>query len=66
LTDFMLDAASLRAEDVIASAHTTVVPGDFFDALWDALDEPAQANERLTQAFKESRERRVVKQARGR
>src|ERR1041385_7007669 len=39
LTDFMLDAASERAEAVITSAHVTVVPADFFDALWEALDE---------------------------
>jgi len=65
LTDFMLDAAS-RAEEVIASAHLTVVPADFFDALWAALDEPPRPNERLARAFKEARKRPVVKQARER
>jgi uncharacterized protein (DUF1778 family) len=66
LTDFMLDAASERAEEVITSAHVTVVPADFFDALWDALDEAPQANARLARAFKEARKRPVVKQARER
>jgi uncharacterized protein (DUF1778 family) len=40
LTDFMLDAASERAEQDITSARVTVVPADVFDALWDARDEP--------------------------
>jgi uncharacterized protein (DUF1778 family) len=63
LTDFMLDAASERAEEVIMSAHVTVVPADFFDALWEALDEPPQPNARLARALKEARKRPVVKQA---
>ena len=66
LTDFMLDAASERAEEVIASAHVTAVPADFFDALWEALDGPAQPNARLARAFKEARKRPVVNQARER
>ena len=37
---FVLDAASERAEQVIASASATVVPSDFFDRLWEALDAP--------------------------
>jgi len=61
LTDFMLDAASSRAEEVIASSQTTVVPADFFDALWEALDQPAAADdENLTRAFRRPRR---VKQA---
>jgi len=35
---FVLDAASDRAEEVIASASATVVPSDFFDDLWNALE----------------------------
>ena len=66
LTDFMLDAASERAEEVIASAHVTAVPADFFDALWEALDGPAQPNARLARAFKGARKRPVVNQARER
>ena len=60
LTDFMLDAASSRAEEVIASSQTTVVPADFFDALWKALDRPAVADENLARAFRRPRR---VKQA---
>jgi uncharacterized protein (DUF1778 family) len=37
---FVLDAASERAEQVIASASATVVPSDFFDQLWEALEAP--------------------------
>lgn len=37
---FVLDAAADRAEEVIAAASSTVVPADFFDRLWDALEEP--------------------------
>jgi uncharacterized protein (DUF1778 family) len=66
LTDFMLDAASERAEEVITSAHVTVVPADFFDALWEALDEAPRPNARLARVFKEARKRPVVKQARER
>lgn len=35
---FVLDAAADRAEQVIASAAGTVVPSDFFDEFWEALD----------------------------
>ena len=38
---FVLGAAADRAEEVIASASTTVVPSGFFDQLWEALDAPA-------------------------
>src|SRR5437867_733471 len=66
LTDFMLDAASERAEEVIASAEVTVVPADFFSALWEALDEPPQPNARLARAFRAARKGPVVTQARER
>lgn len=66
LTDFMLDAASERAEAVITSAQVTVVPSDFFDALWEALDEPPQPNAQLARAFKKARKGPVVTQARER
>lgn len=38
---FVLEAATERADEVLASASATVVPSDFFDQLWDALDAPA-------------------------
>ena len=44
---FVLDAASERAEQVIAASTATAIPSDFFDTLWDALDSPPQANEAL-------------------
>ena len=39
---FVLDAASDRAEQVIAAASATVVPTRFFDQLWEALEAPAE------------------------
>jgi uncharacterized protein (DUF1778 family) len=44
---FVLDAASERAEQVIAPASATVVPSDFFDRLREALDAPAVPNPAL-------------------
>ena len=39
LSAFVLEAAASRAEEVIASASATFVPSDYFDELWNALDE---------------------------
>ncbi len=47
LSAFVLDAASERAEQVIAASSATVVPSEFFDELWAALDAPPQPNEAL-------------------
>lgn len=50
---FVLAAAADRAEQVIASAAATVVPSEFFDQLWEALDtagKPSPALERVAQA----------------
>lgn len=66
LTDFMLEAASERAEEVIAAVQTTVVAPDFFDELWEALGQPPQPNENLARAFREARKKPAVKRARGR
>jgi uncharacterized protein (DUF1778 family) len=63
MTDFMLDAAAARAEEVIASVQTTVVAPDFFDELWDALGEPPRPNEKLTRAFRDARTPPAVKRA---
>ena len=65
LTDFMLEAVSARAEEVIASADVTVVPAGFFDALWEALDEPPQPNARRARASKEARTGRVATEGSG-
>jgi uncharacterized protein (DUF1778 family) len=48
VSSFVLDAAAARAEAVIASASATVVPADYFDRLWAALDAPTVPNEALT------------------
>jgi len=42
LSGFMVDAASEKAERVIAETSYTMVPDDYFDNLLAALDEPAQ------------------------
>lgn len=47
MSAFILDAASERAEDVIASASSTAVPPEFFDRLWAALDAPPNSNDSL-------------------
>ncbi len=60
MTAFVLDAATERADEVIAAATTTTVPADFFDALLAALDRPAEPNEPLTRA---ARRPRRVRQA---
>lgn len=47
LSAFVLAAAAERAEQVIASSTATVVPSEFFDQLWDALDAPPRPSEAL-------------------
>jgi uncharacterized protein (DUF1778 family) len=47
LSAFVLEAAAERADAVLASASATVVPSDFFDQLWDALEAPATPNPAL-------------------
>ena len=51
---FMVGAAVERADEIIASATTTVVPADYFDGLLAALDEPEPAP-RLAKAAKSAR-----------
>ncbi len=52
---FVLDAAASRAEEIIASASSTVVPSEFFDRLWDALDEPPAPNPALRRRARSDR-----------
>jgi len=52
---FVLEAASARAEEVIASSSVTVIPAEFFDELWDALDEPGDPNEALVRVARSKR-----------
>ena len=47
LSQFILDAANERADKVITEHQLTVVPGDFFDAFYDALAQPPVANPAL-------------------
>lgn len=58
-TSFVLEAASERANAVIAAAATTEVSSEFFNALHAALDQPAEPNEALTRV---ARRRRRVRQ----
>jgi len=51
---FIVAAAVERADEVIADATTTVVPGDYFDSLLDALDRP-QAAPGLVRAARRAR-----------
>lgn len=47
-SDFARTAAERRADEVLSEHDAvTVVPGDFFDALLDALDEPPRASPAL-------------------
>jgi uncharacterized protein (DUF1778 family) len=56
LSAFILEAASDRAEEVIAAANVTVVPADFFDELLASLDEPPTPMPRLREAAKRRRQ----------
>jgi uncharacterized protein (DUF1778 family) len=38
VTAFVLDAAAEQAERIIGETSVTIVPADFFDQLWGALD----------------------------
>jgi uncharacterized protein (DUF1778 family) len=58
LTDFVISAAEVRADEVLATR--TLVPAEYFDALIAALDAPMERNEALTAA---ARKRHRFKQA---
>ncbi|MCA9599842.1 MAG: DUF1778 domain-containing protein [Myxococcales bacterium] len=58
VSTFMLDAASASAERVIAESAATVVPTEFFDKLWRALDAPPKPNRALVKLA--ASRRRVV------
>lgn len=55
LTEFVLHAAELRAEALLAT-HT-LAPADYFDQMLDAMDRPSQVLPRLADAA--SRRRRM-------
>lgn len=52
---FVLSAAADRAEEVIASTSVTVVPSDFFDQLWGALEETPRPNPALQRRARSQR-----------
>ncbi len=41
LSKFVLDAATARAEEVLADLRSTELPGEFFDEFFAAVNEPA-------------------------
>ena len=59
LSSFIVDAAVVRADHVLAERAVTAVPAEYFDRLVDALDEPDLAP-RLTEAAKRSARRQRV------
>jgi uncharacterized protein (DUF1778 family) len=61
LTDFVVDAARTRAEEVLS--RVTVVPPDFFDQLMAALDQPPQPNAAMRKIARAARNNPIVKQA---
>ena len=52
---FMLEAATERAEVVIAEANEVTVPADFFDAMWKALARKPRVNAKLAAAMRAPR-----------
>ena len=61
LTDFVIDSARTRAEEVLSRA--TVVPSDFFDQLIAALDQPPRPNEAMRKIARAAHNDPVIKQA---
>lgn len=59
LSTFIVGAAVERADHVLADHTVTVVPGDYFDRLTAALDEP-EMSPGLERAKKSGRSRRIV------
>ncbi len=53
LTDFVITAAEVRADEVLA-VHT-LVPADYYDQLYAALDAPVERNQALTAAAQQRR-----------
>jgi uncharacterized protein (DUF1778 family) len=62
-SSFVVDAATDRAERVIADHAYTAVPSDYFDKLLAALDEPARPVPALVRAVAEVAENPAFKRA---
>ena len=52
---FIVDAALIRADEVIAAYEVTEVPSDYFDALLDAIDTPSSAPQLARAASRRNR-----------
>jgi uncharacterized protein (DUF1778 family) len=55
VSSFVLDAASHRADELIAESTVTVVSDEFFDTLLDALERPPKKNAVLARRAKQPR-----------
>lgn len=55
VSSFVLDAASDRADELIAESTVTVVSDEYFDTLLDALERPPKKNEALARRAKQRR-----------
>lgn len=60
LSSFMVTAAAEKAEYVIASRTTTVVPTEYFERLLSAIDHPDRAP-RLARAASRARRRQRIR-----
>jgi uncharacterized protein (DUF1778 family) len=59
-SEFVVDAAVQRADEVIAAATSTVVSSDYFDELLAALDQPESATRLAAAAERARRSARIV------
>lgn len=57
---FLVGAAVVRADEVIAAATTTLVPADYFDGLLAALDAPDAAPRLAEAATRAHRNARIT------
>jgi uncharacterized protein (DUF1778 family) len=55
LSAFVLQAAAARAEEILAERHTIRLSAEAAEAFDEALQRPAQANQRLADALRRPR-----------
>lgn len=60
LSAFVVQAAAMRAEELLAERRLISLPAEAARAFADALQQPAKANERLAAALERPREFRWV------
>jgi uncharacterized protein (DUF1778 family) len=63
LSGFMVQAASEKAEEVIAEHAYTLVPSGYFDELLASLDQPPAVIPELLAAAERTREKRPFRRA---